>query len=374
MKAFLSWPFYLKLVSVLISIMILGYLAIQGQDLIIPMVMGLLFAILLVPVCNFLEKKLRFNRSISAIVVSVLGLALIGFILYLIGVQTTSFSEDWPAFQKQITAAFDSIQDWIAHKFGVQKHKQLTYINDLAQKSLSTGTVIVEKMLKSITYILMLIGLTFLFTLFILIYRRQLVRFIIMCFADKHKAVVMDVVNSIQYMVKKYLIGLIIQMVLVTILSFIAYTIIGIKYNFLLAIITGIFNVLPYLGILIATVLGVFVTFATSSAANVLWVLVGMVAVHAVDGNIIMPKIVGSQVKLNSLIVIIGLIVGESIWGVMGMFLTIPIMAIAKIIFDRVEDLKPWGYLMGDDDDAKEYGNEELLPIEEDETEMEIEK
>ncbi|WP_407517156.1 AI-2E family transporter [Elizabethkingia anophelis] len=374
MKAFLSWPFYLKLASVLISIMILGYLAIQGQDLIIPMVMGLLFAILLVPVCNFLEKKLRFNRSISAIVVSVLGLALIGFILYLIGVQTTSFSEDWPAFQKQITAAFDSIQDWIAHKFGVQKHKQLTYINDLAQKSLSTGTVIVEKMLKSITYILMLIGLTFLFTLFILIYRRQLVRFIIMCFADKHKAVVMDVVNSIQYMVKKYLIGLIIQMVLVTILSFIAYTIIGIKYNFLLAIITGIFNVLPYLGILIATVLGIFVTFATSSAANVLWVLVGMVAVHAVDGNIIMPKIVGSQVKLNSLIVIIGLIVGESIWGVMGMFLTIPIMAIAKIIFDRVEDLKPWGYLMGDDDDAKEYGNEELLPIEEDETEMEIEK
>ncbi|KUY21135.1 AI-2E family transporter [Elizabethkingia miricola] len=374
MKAFLSWPFYLKLASVLISIMILGYLAIQGQDLIIPMIMGLLFAILLVPVCNFLERKLRFNRSISAIVVSVLGLALIGLILYLIGIQTTSFSEDWPAFQKQITAAFDSIQDWIAHKFGVQKHKQLTYINDLAQKSLSTGTVIVEKMLKSITYILMLIGLTFLFTLFILIYRRQLVRFIIMCFADKHKAVVMDVVNSIQYMVKKYLIGLIIQMVLVTILSFIAYTIIGIKYNFLLAIITGIFNVLPYLGILIATVLGIFVTFATSSAANVLWVLVGMVAVHAVDGNIIMPKIVGSQVKLNSLIVIIGLIVGESVWGVMGMFLTIPIMAIAKIIFDRVEDLKPWGYLMGDDDDAKEYGKEELLPIEEDETEMEIEK
>ncbi|WP_407481409.1 AI-2E family transporter [Elizabethkingia meningoseptica] len=372
MKAFLSWPFYLKLASVLISIVILGYLAILGQDLIIPMIMGLLFAILLVPVCNFLEGKLRFNRSISAIVVSILGLALIGLILYLIGMQTASFSDDWPAFQKQITTAFDSIQDWVADKFGVQKHKQLTYINDLAQKSLSTGTLIVEKTLKSITYILMLIGLTFLFTLFILIYRRQLVRFTIMCFADKHKAVVMDVVSSIQYMVKKYLIGLMIQMVLVTVLSFIAYTIIGVKYNFLLAIITGIFNVLPYLGILIATVLGIFVTFATSSAANVLWVLVGMVAVHAVDGNIIMPKIVGSQVKLNSLIVIIGLIVGESIWGVMGMLLTIPIMAIAKIIFDRVEDLKPWGYLMGDDDNEEGYEKDELLPIDEDETEMEI--
>ena len=79
-------------------------------------------------------EKLRFNRSISAIVVSVLGLALIGFILYLIGVQTTSFSEDWPAFQKQITAAFDSIRDWIAHKFGVQNISSL-HISTTLRKS-----------------------------------------------------------------------------------------------------------------------------------------------------------------------------------------------------------------------------------------------
>ena len=101
-EGILSWPFYLKLASVLISIMILGYLAIQGQDLIIPMIMGLLFAILLVPVCNFLERKLRFNRSISAIVVSVLGLTLIGLILYLIGIQTTSFRKTGQLFRNRL--------------------------------------------------------------------------------------------------------------------------------------------------------------------------------------------------------------------------------------------------------------------------------
>ncbi|NAW50314.1 AI-2E family transporter [Elizabethkingia argentiflava] len=366
MKNLLTWPFYLKLASVLISIMILGYLSILGQDLIIPMIMGLLFAILLVPVCDSVERRLGFNRSLTAILVSTLGLLLLAFILYLIGTQVPNFSDNSLVLQKQLSAAFHDIQEWVAKTFGIQKHKQLNYLSEAATKSLSTGTLIIEKALKSITYILMLIGFTFLFTLFILIYRRHLVGFIIMSFDKKHKGAVIEVVKSIQNMVKKYLIGLIIQMVLVSILSFIVYAIVGIKYNLLLGVLTGILNVLPYLGILTATIIGVLVTIATSSAANVIWILLGLVIVHAIDGNIIMPKIVGSQVKLNSLVVVIGLIIGQSAWGGMGMLLTIPIMGIAKIIFDRVESLMPWGFLMGDEDYEGVEETASLLPFEED--------
>ncbi|MEG0698191.1 MAG: AI-2E family transporter, partial [Algoriella sp.] len=74
---------------------------------------------------------------------------------------------------------------------------------------------------------------------------------------------------------------------------------------------------------------------------------------HAIDGNIVMPKIVGSKVKINSLIVVIGLVIGEMTWGVIGMFLSIPILALMKIIFDNVTELKPWGYLLGDDDSTE---------------------
>ena len=67
------------------------------------------------------------------------------------------------------------------------------------------------------------------------------------------------------------------------------------------------------------------------------------------DNNLIMPKVVSSKVKINALITILGVLAGGLMAGVSGMFLSIPTIAILKIIFDRVEDLKPWGLLLGDE-------------------------
>ena len=120
----------------------------------------------------------------------------------------------------------------------------------------------------------------------------------------------------------------------------------------MLAIITGILNILPYIGIFIALLIGALITFATSGISHVLFIVIAIVVIHAIDGNIIMPRVVGSKVKINSLIVIIGLVVGEMLWGLAGMFLTIPVLAILKIIFDRVEGLQSWGFLMGEDDEV----------------------
>ena len=120
----------------------------------------------------------------------------------------------------------------------------------------------------------------------------------------------------------------------------------------MLAILTGILNILPYIGIFTALLIGALITFATAGISHVLFIVIAIVVIHAIDGNIIMPRVVGSKVKINSLIVIIGLVIGEMLWGIAGMLLTIPILAILKIIFDRVEGLQSWGFLMGEDDDV----------------------
>ena len=109
---------------------------------------------------------------------------------------------------------------------------------------------------------------------------------------------------------------------------------------------------MPYIGIFIALLIGALITFATSGISHVLFIVIAIVVIHAIDGNIIMPRVVGSKVKINSLIVIIGLVIGEMLWGIAGMFLTIPVLAILKIIFDRVEGLQSWGFLMGEDDEV----------------------
>lgn len=344
-------PFYIKLSSVLISIVILGFLAKLGERIIVPMILGLLFSILLTPASRFLEKKLKFSRSLSSIFVSILAMLVLSGVVYTMALQVGKLSQDWPAFQKQIMDLFENLQNWIYNTFGVKRSEQLVYLNDTAKKSISTGTMLIEKTLSSVSYVAMISAFTFLFTLFFLLYRARLVNFLVMSFSkDNHKTVVYEVVDNIQFMVKKYLVGLFLQMVIVMILSFIAYTIIGVKYNIMLAILTGVLNVLPYIGIFTALLIGILITFATSGLSSVLFLVISIVIIHAIDGNIIMPRVVGSKVKINSLVVIIGLVIGEMLWGIAGMLLTIPILAIMKIVFDRISSTKAWGYVMGEDD------------------------
>lgn len=332
--------------------MILGFLAIIGEQILIPMVLGLLIAILLMPLGRFMEKRLRFPRSLSSILASLLALAIIGGVIYVLSLQVAKLANDWPQFQKQFVDLIDDLQSWISRTFGVRRKDQLLYLNDTAKKSISTGTAILEKALTSIGYVLMLTAFTFLFTLFFLLYRTHLLKFLVASFSEAYHKTVFEIIDNIQFMVKKYLVGLFLQMLIVTILSLIAYTIIGVKYNFMLAILTGILNILPYIGIFTALLIGALITFATSGVSHVLFIVIAIVVIHAIDGNIIMPRVVGSKVKINSLIVIIGLVIGEMLWGIAGMLLTIPVLAIMKIIFDRVEGLQSWGFLMGEDDDV----------------------
>ncbi|WP_430614557.1 AI-2E family transporter [Flavobacterium sp. JP2137] len=363
MRLKFEYPFYLKLACVLISIVVLGYLGIVGQNVIVPIVLGLLFATLLVPFCSFLERKCRFPRALAAIVATVLFTGLIVLVLYLLAMQMTKLADDWPAFQQQLIDSFSSLQLWVQEQFGIEQNSQLDYITQTASKSISTGTDILGKALSSISGVIMLLVFTFLYTLFLLLYRRHLVKFLVLAFRDKHQHLVLDVVVQVQVMVKRYLVGLLLQMVIVTVLALIAYSIIGVKYNFMLAILTGVLNVLPYIGIFMALVIGVIITFATTSASHVLFVVIAIVVIHAIDGNLIMPKVVGSKVKLNSLVVILGLVIGEMTWGISGMLLTIPILAILKIVFDRVEDLRPWGFLLGEEDNESPLFNKAITKI-----------
>jgi putative permease len=155
----------------------------------------------------------------------------------------------------------------------------------------------------------------------------------------------------VQQILRKYITGLFIEMCVVSVVVCIALWALGIKYAVLLGLITGLFNIVPYIGIFTAMLISVLITFATAAAAGkVFLVLVTLVITHLVDSNILLPAIVGSKVKINPLITVLGVVLGEMIWGISGMFLSIPVIAVLKIIFDRIESLKPWGILLGEQD------------------------
>ncbi len=353
MEVIKKWPFYLKLTCSLLSIICLTFIAIIGKGILVPLILGFLISILLVPVCNFFERYLRLPRAIASIITTLLFAAFILGIFYVIAIQLAEIANEWPTFQKQIIDAFNEIQKWIHHTFGINSHAQIEYLTKNIKTTIETSTIVIEKLVTIISSMAVTVLFTFLYVVFLLIYRRHLVKFLYYAFDSESHDQVYNVVTSIQKMVKQYLIGLFLQMIVVSTLSFIAFSILGLKYKFVLAILTGVLNIIPYVGIVISMIVTLIITFATMSASKILLVIVAFVAIHAIDGNIVMPKIVGSKVKINSLIVIIGLVIGEMTWGIMGMLLSIPILALMKIVFDNVTELKPWGYLLGDEDSTE---------------------
>lgn len=343
-------PFYAKLTFVLASLILIVYVAIIGQSIIVPLVIGFLLSMLLLPLSNFQERKLRIPRIVSSLISPLVFLIFIAALGYFLGSQIAKFKDDWPEFEQQIVKLFHDAQGFVADKFGVDEQEQIDYINKNAEKTLQRGSSFVGTALLSVTSTLASLTFVFLYTFFFLLYRSHLVKFLIWCFGPPNHEKVTQVVGSVQSIVKQYLFGLMIQIAAITIMLYIAFMIIGIKYAFLFALLCGILNLIPYIGIFSASVIASIVTFATGEPIQVLYLLIAIIVVNTIDGNVIMPKIVGSKVQVNSFMALFGIIVAESIWGISGMFLAIPVLAIIKIVFDRVEELRPYGFLLGEED------------------------
>ena len=256
-----------------------------------------------------------------------------------------------PAFQQQLQDSIKALQKWITAEYGIKYKEQAGYFNKALTDSLGAGTSIVGQTILSISSTALLFVFTLLYTFFLLYYRTHISTFFVRLFQVNYKPVVLDVFKQVQFIVKKYMLGLFIQIALVSGMAFIAYSLLGIKYAIMLALITGIFNIIPYIGIASAASITCLITFATASGSDVLFAIVAIVIIHLIDSNFIMPRIVGSKVQINSLIALLGLVIGELLWGISGMFLSIPVIAIIKIVFDRVKDLNVWGYLLGEEED-----------------------
>jgi len=353
-------PFYERLSLVLIGILSLGFLIIQGKEMLDPLIFGFLFAILLLPVSGFLEQKLRMPRSVSSFVSIILLVGFISGVLYLVGSQISKLTQDWPMLQKQLAQSVNNIYEWVQGRFNIDIKNQQNYVENAGKKIISSGSEVVGTTFGAVSSLMLFYVFIMIFTFFILFYRKLLFGFILQEFGKDNEHIVHDIVENIQSILRQYILGLLLEMIIVATVACTAFWMIGIKYAVLLGIIVGLFNIIPYLGIFSALFLSVLVTFATGPVSNAIEVGVSVIAIHLVDANVLLPAVVGSKVRLNALITFLGIILGEMMWGLSGMFLSIPMMAIFKIIFDRIESTKPWGYLLGGDYEFKKSAEKKM--------------
>ena len=130
-------------------------------------------------------------------------------------------------------------------------------------------------------------------------------------------------------------------------LNSLGFYLIGVKYALLLGFVAAFFNLIPYLGTVIGYGIVFLFVLATQTPAIALSVVGQFFVVQFIENNILTPNITGSYVEINPLVIIFSLIAGGMIWGLPGMFMVIPYLAMMKIVCENIPSLKPIGFLLG---------------------------
>jgi predicted PurR-regulated permease PerM len=183
----------------------------------------------------------------------------------------------------------------------------------------------------------------------ILFYKPLLLEFIIRISGANYESHVRVIVSKIKNVIQRYLVGLIIEAGMMAVMNTAALLILGIEYAFILGILAAVLNVIPYIGGIIAVALPMMVALVTKPTPwYALYILIAYYVIQLIDNNYIVPYIVAAKVKINALFSVIIVLAGNALWGVPGMFLSMPLLAIIKLICDHIEPLKPWGFLLGD--------------------------
>ncbi|CAN5894282.1 AI-2E family transporter [soil metagenome] len=340
-------PFYLKFSQIIIGLVAFFYVLYIGQEIILPLIYATILAILLNPLVNKLHNK-KINRVIAILLVLLLAFIVLGSLIYFLSSQATMFSDTFPLLEKKFNMLFNQVVGWFADTFNVSTRKVESWINNEKTESMKGGSAVIGKTLNTISSVLVIGFLLPVYIFMILFYKPLLLEFIGRLFpADKHKAVA-EVLLETKSLIQNYLIGLLLEAVIVAVLNSIGLLILGIEYAVLLGIIGALLNFIPYIGGLIATALPMIIALASKSPEYAIYVLIAYLLVQFIDNNFLVPKIVASKVKINALVSIVVVLLGGALWGIPGMFLSIPLTAIIKVMFDRIEPLKPWGFLLGD--------------------------
>lgn len=342
-------PFYIKLSFILFCISITLFILYIGQHILIPIFLSLLFAILLHPCTSFLNQRIKIPYSLSAIISVSIFILIIAAIVLFVSWQMGDIMYDWENIKQNISIHYHNAQQWVKHNFHISYRKQEKYIQQVSTNPLNGKSELMGNTIDSITDFLLSFILIPIYTFLFLLYKTLFINFLHKLVKVNQQNKLHDILHQIKLSVHSYLIGLLIEMVIVAALTSTGFMIIGIQYALLLGVITSVLNLIPYIGILVAGLLSIVATLTSSNDISlVAGVIIVNIIVQLLDNNILVPMVVSSKVKINALASIICIIIGGAIAGVAGMFMAIPISAILKVIFDRIETLKPWGYLLGD--------------------------
>lgn len=346
-----EYPFYIKATVILLGLTILIFIFQILQDILIPLAFACLIAILLNPLSNRLDKRLPKVQSIilTMFIASVIFILLI----YFLSLRVTLFFDDLSTIREKFTHLLHELQNWLQSKLGITTRKQVELLNE----ALNNSKAMIGQTLSGVLGILSIIFLIPVYVFLIMFYKTLILNFLYEVFSEENQKKVGEIISETKSAIQSYIVGLLIETSIVAILNSSALLLLGVDNAILIGVIGAILNLLPYIGGIIAIALPILMVTLTKDGFTAQLLIIGAYAlIQFIDNNILVPRIVSSKVQINALISIVIVLLGAALWGISGMFLSIPFIAVLKIIFDRIDGLRPWGKLLGDNVPTEHMG------------------
>lgn len=336
-----SYPLSMRYLSRLLLTFTIIAVLIIAKTLLVPLFFAILFAYLLYPAANKLESW-NVPRILTNLILIVSSLAVIAGIIYLIVLLTIMVTDNLADIQEHIDTNITRLRWALGRTFGVTAEQLDGIINSIK----SSGQYISTFFKGTITTVFT-VALVPVYTFMILFYRDKFQSFITKLVPEERYETTQNIIAEASNIVPKYMKGLFIVFFLMVILNSLGFYLVGIKYALLLGIIAAVCNLIPYLGTVIGYGIVLLLVLATQTPGLALAVIVQFFVVQFIENNILTPNITGSYVDINPLVTLLSIIAGGMIWGLPGMFMVIPYLALLKIVCENVDDLKPVGYLLG---------------------------
>ncbi|CCH55942.1 UPF0118 membrane protein [Fibrisoma limi BUZ 3] len=339
------------------------YLTLSGLyyagGLLAPLSTAGLLAMLMLPICRQLERW-KLPRVAAIIICLLIILIVVLGIGALLSTQIMGFLRDLPTLQAQMTTKLATIQQSIRELTDVSADEQIQFLRDRLNSLLGSAGRYLMAVLTTTGNALTTIGLVLIYTFFFLFYRQRFVRFILMITPPEHHRTTRDIITQVGQVTQQYMSGVLLVMIILATLNTIGLSIIGIQQAVFFGVLGGLLNIIPYIGTFLGGLIPTLFALLTKESITPAIAVAAVFSLNQfLENNFLTPFIVGGRVKVNPLATIIALLIGSYVWGIAGMILFIPLLGITKIILDNVKPLRPFGYLVGEEDDDDETGDKQ---------------
>ncbi len=332
----------------IISLVLSVYGLIQAREFLYPIAFGILLAYLLYPIVNYFEKK-GIPRIIANLIAILFTIIVLGGTFTFFYFQLTNLLDEFAAVKKQAIENIEKLQSAIDSVIGIQDNTLESFLKDTVSSLFSVRNNILGDVFSATTGTIVKILLLPVYIFLFLYYRTKFAYFILKIVNKKYKLKTINILRDISTIAARYMGGVTIVVFILCFLNSLGLSIIGVRFAILFGIVSAFFNFIPYFGTLMGGAVPLlFVLVSTDEPMYyALRVIILFIIIQFTENNILTPNIVGGNVKLNPFFIIVGLILGAILWGIPGMLVVVPFLAIARIICYNIESLHPYAFLLG---------------------------